>query len=83
MIRKPETTEKESRAHAAVGRGLDAGAQGLEAADRGFRLMSRGCLLYLAVGSAIALVVSSTPIWFKAVVLAIGYGIYRLVRRFA
>jgi hypothetical protein len=81
MIRKPPGAEQESRAHAAVGRAIEVGGEVREAANKGGLLLSKGCLLIYFVPMMIfGVVTSDTPIWFKALLLALGYGAYRLFR---
>ena len=80
MIRKPPGAERESTAHAAVGRAIDIGSEVGEAAQKGGQLLGKGCALYLCIAMAFGLLVSSTPIWFKALLLALGYGGYRLFK---
>ena len=80
MIRKPPGAEQESKAHAAVGRAIEFGAEAKEVTQKGGQLLSKGCMIYLAAAMAFGLIMSSTPLWFKALVLALGYGGYRLVK---
>ena len=80
MIRKPPGTEQESKAHSTVRQTIDAGSRVADAADAGGRMLGRGCLLFVAVGMGFGLLTSRTPLWFKALMLAAGYGIYRLIK---
>ena len=80
MIRKPPGSERESTAHAAVGKAIEIGGEVGEAAQKGQRLLSKGCLIYFAIAMAFGLLVSDTPIWFKGLVLLVGYGAYRLIK---
>ena len=80
MIRKPPGAERESKAHAAVGKAIEIGGEVGQAARTGGRLLNKGCLIYLGIAMAFGLLVSSTPLWFKALVLALAYGAYRLVK---
>lgn len=80
MIRKPPGTERESTAHAAVGRVIDAGADVGEAAKRGWKAYQTGAAWYVGIGMGFALIMSATPIWFKGAMLALGYGAYRLLK---
>lgn len=80
MIRKPPGAEQESKAHAAVGRAIEIGGDVRDASKKGGQLLGKGCGIYLAVVMAFGLLMSSTPLWFKALVLALGYGAYRLLK---
>ena len=80
MIRKPPGAEQESRTHAAVGRAMEVGGEVKEAAQRSQQLLSKGCLIYLAIAMAFGLLLSDTPLWFKALLLMLGYGGYRLIK---
>ncbi len=80
MIRKPPGAERESTAHAAVGRAIDIGGEVRDVSRKGGQLLSKGCLVYLGLAMAFGLIMSSTPIWFKALLLALGYGAYRLFK---
>ena len=80
MIRKPPGSERESSAHAAVGKAIEIGGEVGEAAQKGQQLLGKGCALYLAIAMAFGLLVSDTPIWFKALLLMLGYGAYRLIK---
>jgi hypothetical protein len=80
MIRKPPGSERETTAHAAVGKAIEIGGEVGEAAQKGQRLLSKGCLIYFAIAMAFGLLLSDTPIWFKGLVLVLGYGAYRLIK---
>ena len=80
MIRKPPGAERESTTHAAVGRAIEIGGEVRDASRKGSQLLSKGCLIYLGLAMAFGLLMSSTPIWFKAAVAALAYGGYRLVK---
>ena len=80
MIRKPPGAEQESKAHAAVGKAIEIGGEVKEATQKGSQLLGKGCALYLGIAMAFGLLLSSTPLWFKALVLALGYGAYRLIK---
>ena len=80
MIRKPPGSERESTAHAAVGKAIEIGGEVGEAAQKGQQLLSKGCLIYIGIAMAFGLLVSSTPLWFKGLVLLLGYGAYRLIK---
>ena len=80
MIRKPPGAEKESTAHAAVGKAIDIGGDVRDATQRGSQLLGKGCAIYLALAMAFGLLTSSTPLWFKGLVLVLGYGAYRLIK---
>lgn len=81
MIRKPEGKEQESKAHRAVGRAMDAGGSVRDASVKGARIAG-GC--YLAVFLTMmmfGLVTSATPLWFKAIGIALLALGFRFVRR--
>jgi hypothetical protein len=80
MIRKPPGSERESTAHAAVGKAIEIGGEVRETAQKGGQLLGKGCAIYFAIAMAFGLLMSDTPIWFKALLLALGYGAYRLAR---
>jgi hypothetical protein len=80
MIRKPAGAERESGAHAAVGRAIEIGGEVGEAAQKGGQLLGKGCALYFAIAMAFGLLMSNTPIWFKALLLLLGFGAYRLIK---
>ena len=82
MIRKPSSAEQESRSHARVGRAMEIGGEVRDVSRRAGR--AAGALyLKLFLGlMAFGLVTSSTPLWFKAVVLLLGFGVYRLVKTY-
>ena len=80
MIRKPPGAERESTAHAAVGKAMEIGGEVGEAAQKGGQLLGKGCALYFAIAMAFGLLMSDTPLWFKALVLMLGYGGYRLIK---
>ena len=80
MIRKPPGSERESSAHAAVGKAIEIGGEVGEAAQKGGQLLGKGCALYFAIAMAFGLLLSDTPIWFKALLLLLGYGAYRLIK---
>jgi hypothetical protein len=80
MIRKPPGSEQESKTHAAVGRAIEVGGEVRDASRKGGQLLGKGCFVYLGIAMGIGVLVSSTPLWFKALLLALGYGGYRLVK---
>jgi hypothetical protein len=80
MIQKPPGAERESKAHAAVGRAIEIGGDVKEASRKGGRMVAKGYLLWFGVMMGFGLIMSSTPWWFKALLLALGYGGYRLLR---
>jgi hypothetical protein len=80
MIRKPPGTERESKAHEAVGRAIEIGGEVKEATQKGSQLLGKGCAIYFAIAMAFGLLVSNTPLWFKALLFALGYGAYRLIK---
>ena len=80
MIRKPPGAEQESKTHATVGRAIEIGGEVRDATQKGGQLLSRGCMIYLAAAMAFGLIMSGTPLWFKALGLALGYGAYRLIK---
>ena len=80
MIRKPPGAERESTAHATVGRAMEIGGEVRDASRKGGQLLGKGCALYFALAMGFGLLVSSTPLWFKGLVLLLGYGAYRLIR---
>ena len=80
MIQKPPGAERESTAHAAVGRAIELGGEVREVSRQGSQLLGKGCTIYLAIAMSFGLLMSSTPIWFKALLFGLGYGIYRLIK---
>ena len=80
MIRKPPGSERESKAHEVVGKAMEVGGEVRDASRKGGQLLGKGCAIYFAIAMAFGLLVSSTPLWFKALVLALGYGAYRLIK---
>ena len=80
MIRKPPGAEQESKAHATVGRAIEVGGEVRDAAQKGGQLLGKGCMIYFVLAMAFGLVMSDTPLWFKALVVAICYGAYRLYK---
>jgi hypothetical protein len=82
MIRKPSSAEQESRAHATVGRAMDIGGELRDVSVQAGR--AAGALyVKIFIGlMAFGLVTSSTPLWFKALLLALGYGVYRLIKAY-
>lgn len=81
MIRKPAGAERESSAHAAVGRAIEIGGEIREVSNKGGMLLSKGCLfIYFVPMLIFGVVTSDTPIWFKALLLMLGYGAFRIVR---
>jgi hypothetical protein len=81
MIRKPARLERETRAHATVGRAMEVGRAAGEAAQRGSRALGSGVLILWLVLMAFGLLTSGTPWWFKLIGLALIYGAIRLVRK--
>jgi hypothetical protein len=82
MIRKPTSAERESRAHASVGRAMEIGGDVRDVSRRAARAAGALYLKLFLLMMAFGLIVSGTPIWFKALVLAMGYGIYRLIKAY-
>ncbi len=80
MIRKPPGSERESKAHEAVGRAIEIGGEVRDATQKGSQLLGKGCFLYLAIAMAFGLLMSDTPLWFKALVAGLAYGAYRLFK---
>jgi hypothetical protein len=81
MIRKPPGAERESKAHAAVGRAIEIGGDVRDVSNKAGLLLSKGCLLiYFVPMMAFGVLTSETPWWFKGLLLALGYGVYRLLR---
>jgi hypothetical protein len=84
MIRKPPGAERESTAHAAVGRAVEIGGEVRDVSRRTSQLVGKGCLfLWFLPMMAFGLLMSDTPWWFKLLLLAVGYGIYRLIKAVA
>ncbi|MEO6256354.1 MAG: hypothetical protein ABIO69_06060 [Sphingomicrobium sp.] len=80
MIRKPSGEQQEDRLHAAVGSVIETGAQ-VRAAGRTARKAGSKVVLYYLFGMmGFGLLMSSTPIWFKAVLGGLGYGLFRLAK---
>ena len=80
MIQKPKESELESKAHAAVGRAIELGGDVKDASKKGGRMLAKGYLIFFAVIMAFGLLMSDTPIWFKAILLGLGYCGYRLFK---
>ena len=81
MIQKPPGAERESTAHAAVGRAIELGGEVREASNKAGLLLSKGCLwIWFIPMLLLGVLASDTPIWFKALLLALGYGGYRLFK---
>ena len=81
MIQKPPGAERESSAHAAVGRAIELGGEVRDVSRKGSQLLGKGCLwIYFLPMMAFGVLMSDTPIWFKALLFALGYGIYRLIK---
>jgi hypothetical protein len=80
MIQKPPGAEQESRAHAAVGRAIEIGGDVRDVSRKGGRLLGAGYVYFFIAMMSFGLITSSTPIWFKAIGLALFYGAFRLVR---
>lgn len=81
MIVKPKAAETEDRLHAAVGSALAAGDR-VRAAGKTARRASGKVLLYYFAGMMLfGLIFSGTPIWFKALLGAGIYLLYRLTRQ--
>jgi hypothetical protein len=82
MIRKPSSAERESKAHATVGRAMEIGGEVREASARAGRAAG---MLYFKIFlglMAFGLLTSSTPLWFKALLFALGFGVYRLIQAY-
>ena len=76
MIRKPEGQEQESKAHRAVGRAMDVGGGVRDASRKGARIAGGCYLAGLLTMMMFGLLLSATPLWFKAtglVLLALGF----------
>ena len=82
MIRKPSSAEQESRTHATVGRAMEIGGEVRDVSVRAGRAAGMLYFKILLGLMAFGLLTSSTPLWFKALLLAMGYGIYRLVKAY-
>ena len=80
MIQKPPGAERESSAHAAVGRAIEIGGEVRDVSRKGSQLLGKGCAIYFGLAMAFGLIISNTPVWFKAMMLALGYGGYRLIK---
>jgi hypothetical protein len=81
VIQKPPGAERESTAHAAVGRAIELGGEVRDVSRKGSQLLSKGCLwIWFVPMMSFGLIMSNTPIWFKALLFALGYGIYRLIK---
>ena len=81
MIRKPEGQEQESQAHRTVGRAIDIGSTVRDASIKGARIAGGCYLAGLLVMLMFGLLLSATPVWFKAigfVLLAMGFRFVRL-----
>ena len=80
MIRKPEGEEQESKAHRAVGRAIEVGGEVRNATRKGARI-ARGCYLAAFLTMMMfGLLLSATPLWFKAlgvVLFALGFRFVR------
>ncbi len=81
MIRKPSGTQRESRAHSAVGRAIDAGSAAGKSAQQGMRTINSGCTMLFLLMMGFGLLTSGTPWWFKLPGLALFGGAIYLVRR--
>jgi hypothetical protein len=83
MIRKPTRIDRESKAHVAVGRAMEAGATVRDVSARTGKAVSRGYILLVLCFAFLAALTSSTPLWFKAIcMLGIGALIRFVWRRF-
>lgn len=81
MIRKPANLERESRAHAAVGRAMEVGnAVGKEAQHASQALRSGFLILFLGM-MAFGLLTSGTPWWFKLPGIVLFCGAIQWVRK--
>jgi hypothetical protein len=80
MIHKPRGAERESRAHVAVGRAIEIGEDVRDASRKTGRMLGVGYVYFFMAMMAFGLITSSTPIWFKAIGLALFYGAFRAVR---
>ena len=78
MIRKPSGVEQEDRLHAAVGTVIQTGAK-VRAAGRTVQKAGRKVGLYYIFGMmGFGLLVSSTPFWFKGIVAAAGFWLFKV-----
>lgn len=77
MIRKPGSSERRSTAHEAVGRAIDLGGEARQVSKQAAKVAGNGCAIYFVGIMAFGLLVSGTPWWFKALILALGVGIYQ------
>ena len=83
MIRKPSGTQRETRAHAAVGRAMDAGTSAGKGVQQGARMANSGCLMLFLLMMAFGLLTSGTPWWFKLPGLALFGGAIYLTSKHA
>jgi hypothetical protein len=80
MIRKPEGQEQESKAHRAVGRVMDVGGTVRDASVKGARIAGGCYLAGFLIIMMFGLLVSATPLWFKAIGLVLLAVAFRFVR---
>ena len=78
MIRKPEGQEQESKAHRSVGRAMDVGGGIRDASRKGARIAGGCYLAAFLTMMMFGLLLSDTPLWFKA----IGFVLFALGFRF-
>jgi hypothetical protein len=77
VIKKPSGAEQEDRLHAAVGSVLEVG-EGVAAAGLKVRRGGQYAGAYYLFGvMGFGLLFSSTPIWFKLLLLGAGYWLFR------
>ena len=80
MIRKPEGDERESKAHVAVGRAIEVGAELRNAGRHSARVGAFGCSALGLAMMAFGLLMSSTPLWFKTLGLILFGGAFYFLR---
>ena len=80
MIRKPEGQEQESKAHRAVGRAMEVGGGVRDASRKGARIAGGCYLAALLTMMMFGLLLSATPLWFKAIGLVLFALSFRFVR---
>lgn len=80
MIRKPEGHEQESKAHRTVGRAMEVGGEVRNASITGARIAGGCYLAGLLTMMMFGLLLSATPLWFKAIGLVLFALAFRFVR---
>lgn len=80
MIHKPRGAQEEDRLHAAVGSVIRTGAE-VRSAGKAVGRAGRSLLLYYFFGMmGFGLLMSGTPAWFKFLVGAVGYQLFKLFK---